>query len=768
MYKIDRLVDFILKFRWYIVIIIPLITFTLASQLKHLEFEGSYRIWFDEQAKIITDYDDFRKIFGNDDAATIMFQDNNATNGVFNKKALGVVHRITEALWQTKYVARVDSITNFQYVHTDKEYPDEIIVENFFEDEEQINALTQTELLEKKEQALAEESIRGRIISEDASTTMIVARLVPKAGDDKNVPMILPDLLKEIIALEKESGYTFYLNGGPVINRSFIDIAQHDASTYTPLVLLIVFILLYSIFRRSSVTLMSMAVVFFTFIIVLASQVMLGYKLNNFTANIPVFVVAIGIADSMHLLWVYMLARKQGLDSNEAIHYSVKKNLLAIFLTSLTTAIGFASLGISNVVPVKTLGIATATAAILAFFLTILFIPALLGVLNLKVKEHELKKSRTKDFAKIFSHFIVNNDKKILLSFILLATLLGAGLFKVQIDSNTAKYFADDVPFKISNDFLQEHLNGPMSYEIVVDSKEKDGIKEPEFLKTVQKFSDEFQEKYADVRHVSSLLDIVKQFNRVLNHTNSVPESKELIAQYLLLYSLSLPQGMEINDRMDIDERLLRVTASVNVVDTSVDLEMIAWAEEWWKDTAYEAHINGQTQMFAHMYNDVTATLINSISLAIVLISIVMLLIFKNLKLLPIFILPNVLPIAMVLGFMGWLTIHIDLGVAVSGAIILGVAVDDTIHFLVKYLEAKREGMSVQEAIEYVMHYAGSAIIFTTIILSSAFLIFTLSSFNPNFYFGVVTTTALLIAMYVDLVLLPALFSYLNKKGLHE
>ena len=768
----DKLIDSIIKFRWYIVILIPLLTFTLASQLKHLEFEGSYRIWFDKDSKVISDYDDFRQIFGNDDVITIMFEDNNATHGVFNKKALNVVDRITQALWQTKYIARVDSITNFQYVHTDKEYPDEVVVENFFEDEEYINALSSEQLLEKKEQALQEEIIEGKIISKDAKTTMIVARLTPKAGDDPAVPIVLPQLVKDILAQEAKSGYTFYLNGGPVVNASFIELAQHDGGLYTPLVILVAFLILWIIFRRISAAFLSIAVVIFTFLIVLSIQVMLGYKLNNFTANMPVFVVAIGIADSMHILWIYMLGRKKGMHSNEAIHYSVNKNLLPIFLTSVTTAIGFASLGISHVVPVKTLGIATATAAVLAFIFTILFVPAMLAILKLKVKkadEDNLKEShKSHHFSKLYAAFVVKNDAKILLISVAVFTLLALGLTKVEVDSNTVRYFADDVPYRVSTELMQKKLTGPMSYEVVVDSMKKDGIKDPQFMQTVQKFSDEFKAKYPDVRHITSLLDVVKQFNRVLDGKDEVPHSQELIAQYLLLYSLSLPQGMEINDKMDIDEQLLRVTASVNIVDTSLDLEMIEWAEDWWKSTPYKAHISGQTQMFAHMQHDVTATLIQSISLAIVLISLVMLLIFKNIKLLPIFIIPNVLPIALVLGVMGWLGIRVDLGVAVAGAIILGVAVDDTIHFLVKYLEARKKKMPVIEALEYVMHYAGSAIIFTTLILSGAFLVFTMSSFNPNFYFGIVTTTALIIAMVVDLLLLPALFSYLDKKNLHE
>jgi predicted RND superfamily exporter protein len=265
------------------------------------------------------------------------------------------------------------------------------------------------------------------------------------------------------------------------------------------------------------------------------------------------------------------------------------------------------------------------------------------------------------------------------------------------------------------------------------------------------------------VRHTTSLVDVVRKFNEVLNFSKTVPERQNLIAQYLLLYSLSLPQGMEINDRMDVNEQKLRVTASVDIVDTSLDLEMMAWAERWWEQTPYTARVNGQTQMFAHMQHDVTDTLIESILLAIAAVSLMMLLIFRSLRMIPLFIVPNVLPIVLVVGVMGWLGITIDLGVAVSGAIIIGVAVDDTIHFLVKYREARARGESLESALAYVFHYAGKAIVFTTLILSAAFTVFTLSDFVPNVNFGIVTATALLIAVAVDLLMLPAWLSLADR-----
>ena len=755
----------VIKFRWFIVIIIPLIAIFMALQLKDLAFEGSYRIWFAKDSKTLKDYDNFRSVFGNDQAITVTFKNE---KGIFNKESLEVINRITQKFWETEFISRVDSLTNYQYVYKNIEDPDDIIVEDFISDFE---TLSLKDIKIKEQLILKEDAVLGRLISEDLKTTTIVARLSPNAGESPEVSLKLKALAEAIIAPEiKKYKYTFYLNGGPIVNSSFIEIAQADGALFTPLVLIITMILLLVIFKKFSTMITSIAIVIFTFLIVLSVQVILGYKLNNFTVNMPVFITAIGIADAMHIFWIYTVSRKQGKDNIDAIHYTMQKNFLPILFTSLTTAVGFASLSISNVIPIKTLGIATANAALLAFVLTMLFIPAVLAIINPKIKQVEEHENKSIKFSQWYGSFIVKYDKRIFLLTSLVFIVLACGIFYVKVDSNTVRYFKEDVPWRKTVNFIENNISGPMSYEIIVDSKIKDGVKDPVFLKTVKKFQKEFKNEFSkEVRHVNSLITVIEKFNEVMNNSKSIPDSQNLIAQYLLLYSLSLPQGMEINDQMDIEERLFRVTANTNVLDTSKDLEMIEWVSAWWKtNSKYSAQVEGQTAMFAHMQADVTDTLISSISLAIVAVTLMMLLIFRKIKYLPLFILPNILPIALVIGIMGWLNIYIDIGVAIAGAIIIGVAVDDTIHFFVKYFEARKNKLSMEETFTYVMQYAGNAIIFTTIILCLSFSIFVFSDFLPNYMFGIVTASALIIALLADLLLLPALLSmfdtYKNNK----
>ncbi len=759
-----KYIDFLYTFRWLIVFLVPILVAILASSLKHLEIDGSYRIWFEKDSKILTDYDTFRDEFSNDDGISIVFRDE---NGIFNKKALGSIRRMTQALWEMPHIDRVDSITNYQHVHSDANKPDDVLVDDFIMDD--LDASDMSYLNNRKEVATSDSIIRDSFISKDGKTTMIFARLEADANEHGDISSEMMGYMKALIDSETNAtGYKYWLNGGPPMTEAFVQIAGHDAMVFTPLVFLVSMLLLFLLFRRISGALIPLGVVLFTFLSVLAVQTLLGYKLNNFTANIPVFIVAIGIADAVHIYAAWLMGKKEGLANYDAVYRAIEKNFLPIFLTSLTTTVGFGTLAISKVVPVSTLGIATASGAMLAFVISVVWMPALLLLLKKPIKGDAVTKEK-KPMIQGYGQFIVRNNKKIIGIASLLMFVIGLGLLFVKVDSNTIRYFDKSVEIRKSAEFTMDNLTGSMSYVLVVDSGKKDGIKDPEFLKYIEKFYHDYQLVFPkDVRHIFSLLDTVKRYNKIMNAAETIPQDRNLVAQYLLLYSMGLPQGMEITDQMDFVQRKLRVTVLTNIVDTSKDIKMIEYAKQWWAKTPYKLTLTGQTAMYAYMQKNITDTLIYSLALTILIVSLMMLLIFKRLKILWILLIPNLLPVVLVIGIMGWMGLTIDMGVAIAGAIIIGVAVDDSIHFLVKYFDARKRGLSMSETFDEVLHYAGRAIVFTTVVLSLSFSIFALSTFTPNQNFGVVTATALFFALLIDLLLLPALLSIMDKKTAYQ
>ena len=748
-----RYVAWIDGYKRRIVIVIPLAILALAVVIKDIAFEGGYRIWFAEDSQAIEEYDAFKQVFGSDDLIVIVMRDE---KGVFREKALASVARITEKLWETPYIERVISLTNVPYIQVDSEDPSEVLVEELIPEVGDAGMLRQ-----KRDSALSEPSIRGMFVSADGKTAMITARVVAGARDGEDHSFEIRDSVQKILDGESaRTGYTYHLNGAIAIQTGFTDVMISELMLYVPLIAAAVALMLFFIYRRLSAVLVPMAVVGLSILPVMSLMVLAGYKINNFTADLPVFILAIGLAATVHLYTTWQQRVNEGDGRCRAVAVSLEKNMLAIFLTSLTTAIGFASLAVSDIVPVYTLGLATAGGVMTVFVLGMVLMPAMLLLVK---PEKRIVRKRFFTIAN-YGRFIVANDRKIMLGTLLLFGLFAAGLSRLHIDSNLIRFLDEDVKVRQATEFIMKELTGPMSYEVVVDSKKSGGIKTPAFLNDVSAFSVAFAGTFPEARHVSSLLDVVRSFNRVMHGDDAayyrVPESSDEIAQYLLLYSLSLPAGLDISDSMDVEERYLRIHLQTDMAYSQRDLEMIAWAERWWREhTSYSAKVYGQTAMFARMQSDITDTLLWSMGMSMLLVSLVMVAVFRNARLLYVYILPNVLPFVLVLGIMGWLGIYVDLGVAISGAVILGIAVDDTMHFLVKYFEIRKKGVGMEAALDYVMAHTGQAIMITTLILSMAFLMLTTSDFIPNAHFGLVTASALLIAVAVDLLFLPALLS---------
>ena len=749
-----RYIDFLDQHKIKLILLVTMMVALLSISLKDLAFEGSYRIWFDPNSKIMQDYDKFRSTFSGDDTFIVAFEDR---EGIFRPKPIKTILELTQKFKMIDGVQKVDALTNYQYIHS---IDDDVMVEDFIYD-------IDDNLEAKKEIATHDKLILHQLINDDATSTMIAIKLASSTGSDEVVNLyVMRELEKIRDEYEAKTGYTFYISGLSAVTASLVTIAVHDALVLIPLAVVIVVVLLSLLFRDPIGVAIPALVIVFTFLLVLSMQFLLGHKLNNFTVNIPSFVAAIAIADSMHLFLAWLYYRTKEITNKEAIYLALKNNFLPIAMTSLTTAIGFATLSISAIEPIATLGVAITAGALIAFLLSISLAPAILLLLNDNYKIKPIKFLNLLQ-AKGYGAFIVRHDKQIVVLFALIMLLIGYGLTALKVDSNSIKYFDKDTTVRSGSEFIEKRLTGSMIYEIILDSKAKEGAKSPEFLEKIVQFEKALVANHPNVTFTTSLKDIVAKMHTVLdsNSTLMIPNSKNAVAQYLLLYSMSLPQGMELNDKIDTTERYLRLSINSNIQDTSKDLAMIDWVKEWWeKNSNYSATVQGQTAIFAYMQSSVMNTLLLSISATLVLVVLAMFFIFKNIKMLWIFILPNIAPILLVGGVMGYLGRSVDIGVAISASVILGIAVDDTIHFFSKYFQAIKT-MSFEESIDYVISHSGNAMILTTLILSFTFAIFGVSSFVPNVNFAIVTVVALNIALLLDLILLPALLSlFYNKK----
>ncbi|MCO4845345.1 MAG: MMPL family transporter [Sulfurovum sp.] len=764
----DHYVEFLNRFKWIIIAVTCIIMIGLFTQSKNFAFEGSYRIWFGKDSTILKEYDRFRATYGSDDMVIVAFHDD---AGIFTLKALSSIARVSSELSSLPNISRVDSIINYQYIFADPDNQDDIIVEDFISS---LSDLTIQELQQKEKIATNDPLVSGLMVSKDGKTAMIAAKRSTISNEKEAMNIALINATKKILDKEHlQSGYDFYISGGPAINAALVKIASNDAAVYLPMAFGIMILILWLFFRNILGVVIPLMIVIGASLITLSIHHFLGLKLNNFTVNIPIFIAAIGIADAVHFYIAWIHYRYKSLSNHEAIAMAIRHNIIPMTLTTLTTAIGFVILTNSEIVPISSLGLAIAIGSVSALALTMFLVPIILLILPTNYLPRNIIFCQL-DRKNIFdySSFIIHNYRYIIALCTVTILLSSIGFLWVKMDSNSLKYFSSSVDVRQAADFTMKNITGPQSYEIIIDSHYDDGIKDPKFLMEVERFSHELKNQYPEIRHTSSLLDIMKRFHDVINPSHSEDEliggTKEINAQYLLLYSLSLPQGMEINDKMDLKQRQLRMTAQSDIVDSSQTLEMIAWVERWWENTPYEAHVGGQTAMFTQMETLLTNTLVYSLGGSMLMIAFIMILIIRNLKLLIIFLVPNVFPVLFMLGMMGWLSVPIDLGIALASAIVLGLAVDNTIYFFTHYFESQKQGLSMEESFDAILEHSGSAMLYTTFILSGAFFTFLFSDFIPNVHFAFMTFSTLIMALISDVFLTPALLTLANSRRITQ
>jgi hypothetical protein len=753
----------VIKYRWPIVILLPIFIITVfALNIKNAAVETDWKIWFDESSPIIKNFEHFKKTFGSDDRLMIALHNE---KGVFRKDILQSIQKITQALWETKSIARVDSITNYQYVHVNPEDKDEIIVEDFLQE---ISSLNQQQLEQKKKIATTDVQTKNLLISEDGKSAVILARMVYSAHLKPKDYIALYKNAGKIIEQYKIEDVQYYNIGVPAYTNAFMNAMGSNAKIFLPTILITVILLLGIIFRNIWSIILPLSVIILTILFIAGFTFGLGYKLNTITSMFPVFILAIGIADSIHIFWVWKHKRQEGMDNEQSILFTIEKNFTPALITSLTTFAGFISLAVSSIIPLQAFGLLLASGALTAFLLSIVLLPALFSVINPKIKIKEKKTIKLREYIHQYVDFIVRNDKKIFAVSIFFTLVCIVGIKDLNIDTEFAKQFDESTQIRKDADFVEKNIGGTISVEIIIDSKEKSGIYDPKLLKNVDEFNKAFMQKYARVRHIKSLTQVVKRYNELMNGGDKsfykIPDSRKLISQYMLLYSLSLPQGMGINDMMDVDSRYLRITAMINIASEAQKLQMYAWTKNWWKTHSnYTATIEGLTMISAHMRMELTDTMIKSISLALALVTLIFWITFKSKFFMLISIFPNIAPLLIGLGLTGWFGINLDLGMAIVFVVIIGIAIDDTVHFLSKYKSAVNKGKNYKSAIEESLLLSGNAIIITTVILVMGFGTFLLSDFAFYSNFGLLSSISLSLAVLFDLVLLPAIISMTRK-----
>lgn len=759
---VSRLGRFVTRHPWWILLLALLIIFVSSAGLKNLNFNNDYRAYFSSENPQLQAFEGIQNTYSKSD--NILFIVKPADGDVFNPKILQAIQQLTNKAWQLPFSSRVDSITNFQHTVAKG---DELIVADLVPDPD---LLIQDQIQTIKQIALNEPLLVNRLISKTGHVSGV------------NVTLQLPEKnLKETIevvararrmATEIETAFPeidVYLTGVAMMSNAFVESALNDSKTLIPIMYGIVIIVAFLSLRSMTAVVSLVLLILFSITSALGIFGWFGGFLTGTSAVSPTIILTVAVAGNIHLLVAIIHNMRIGQEKKQAIQESLRINLQPILLTNLTTMIGFLTMNFSDAPPFRDLGNIAALGVAFACALTIFFMPALISILPMRVK-HDPKESRDPSGMNRLALFVIRHRKALLTTNALISIVLIGFASKNELDDEFVKYFDETVEFRRATDFLDSNMGGIYTIELSIHAKDEGGINEPVFLQKLEQFS-AWLKQQPEVKNVNSITDTFKRLNKNMHGDDpawqKLPDQRDLAAQYLLMYEMSLPYGLDLNNQINGDKSGTRVIVTLERLSSNQLLEVESRLNGWLHQNMPEAEIQAASTglMFAHIGKRNTGNMILGSLFQLSLISVILIAAFRSLRLGLISLIPNLLPAGIAFGIWGMIDGQISLGISVVATLTLGIVVDDTIHFISKYRRGRIEsGLNREDAVVYAFSSVGKAMWISTLILVCGFIVLSLSHFTVNSGMGLLCAITISIALFMDMLLLPPLLMRLDRK----
>ncbi len=756
-----RLTRRVIQFRWLVLMGVVVMTFGAGTGMSKLEFAANYRTFFSDDNPELAAFESLQATYTKND--NILFVLEPLEDTAFTNNTLAAVEALTAEAWKIPYAIRVDSVSNFQYTSA---IDDDLIVEDLILGAKD---LTPAELASRKDIALEEPLLVNQLVTPSGAVTAVNVVL---QYPEKNL-MEVPEAVNAARALSERietdfSGINISLTGVSMLNNAFSEVGQMDAGTLMPLMFLVILVMAWLILRSIAGTVSILLVIAFSTIVGMGVAGFFGVKLTPISMSATTVILTLAVADSIHILISMRGLMREGMSKFDAIPEAVRLNFVPVTITSITTIVGFLSLNFSDSPPFWHLGNITAVGIGAAWLFSITLLPVLVSLLPVKVKEaHEAEWSQI--MMTRLADFVIAHYRKLLFGISVVVLVFMAFIPSITFNDQWVEYFDERVEFRTDSDQALKHF-GLYPIEFSVPAFEAGGVSEPEYLEYLEKFV-VFLRSQSEVIHVYSITDIMKRLNKNMHGDDSsfykIPDNRELSAQYLLLFELSLPYGLDLNDRINVDKSATRVTAMLHKATTSETKIFLANSRQWmaenWPEYMQAQPTSAQV-MFTYITDRNIHNMITGTIAAIFAIALIMIVALRSFRLGMLSMIPNGLPLLMTFGAWALLIGEVGFSVATVASISLGIIVDDTVHFLSKYVRARNEkGLSSEDSIRYAYRNVGMAIIVNTIILVVGFLVLTTSAFKMNVDMGLMTIMSILFALLLDFLFLPALLLVMEK-----
>lgn len=756
------------RMSWWVLLVTISLLVAATIGGKNLYFRGDYNIFFDGQNAQLRAFDEIQTTFAKSDNLAIVIAP--SSGNVFEEKTLTLIQQLTKDAWQIPFSSRVDSLANYQHTEADE---DDLIVEDLLLDEYPLDASR----IEKVRQiALSEPVVKHSLISEKGDVTVInVTVQLPEIDETAEVVQVVESANQLIDKYQQlYPDIEFHKAGIIAMNHAFMTAAQEDSATLVPTMLLVILAFLTVMLRSPLSVIATLIVIIGSVTATMGLSGWAGMFLSTATVNIPTLVMTLAVADCVHVIATMRQNFNKGLNKADAIDQSVAINFVPILITSVTTAIGFLMMNMSDSPVLRDFGNLAALGVMIACLLSVTLLPALLKVMPLRIKVSNPQQPKPSDFMDKLGDWVVKN-RKALLPLSALVIAVSATLLPLnKVNDESVKYFDTRSEFRRAADFMEQRISGMTTISIAIKTNQSQGIADPVFLQSIGDFS-RWLRVQPETDHVATLSDVYKRLNKNMHSDDELyyklPLDRELAAQYLLLYEMSLPYGLDLNNQINVDKSSIKMVVTIDNLGSVELVELENRIYDWFAQHApqYQVVASSPSLMFAHIGETNMASMLSTLPITLILISALMIFALRSVRLGLISVVPNMAPAIIGFGLWALISGEINLGLSVVVTLTLGIVVDDSVHFLAKYQRARRQGQSAEEAVRYAFHTVGRALWITTVVLVAGFSVLAMSSFRLNADMGQLSAIVIFIALVVDFIFLPALLmrfdtaSYIEK-----
>jgi predicted RND superfamily exporter protein len=757
-----------IRFPWLTLLISTLLIFVMSAGAANLLFTTDFRTYFSDDNPQLKAFEQIEADFNKQDTLVFLVEQSNETDSILNPVTLDFIRLLTDAAWQIPYSRRVDSLSNFQRIESTDE---EMVIDDLIPNDVEYSV----SFLQQLESYINEQPrIKGTLVNSELNLSLIRVNITlpdNNEGATKELVDYARKMLADLLEQPEYHNIKVQLLGTAIVNLALAEAVEQDMAVLIPASYLLIFGLIVLLARSYAGTFSALTMTLLTVSAVFGLLGWLGKSLTPVVGAVPSMIMIIVIADCMHILVSYQHYLREGQKKLVALQSSVSTNLKPVVITSVTTAIGLLCLNFSESPPYRDLGNLVAAGALIAGLLSLTWFPALLAVLPAPKKLPNTESGWVKRLINAFAQTLIRNPKPIL-SVSLIALLLAiVGLFKLEFNEQWHQYYDESFAVRKALDTQNEKLHGVNFIQYSVGSGSPDGIYDVAYQQQLDALTQWIQQQ-PRVGYVDSLSAQVKEINRKLNNDLDseyvIPDQRQIIAQSMLAYELSLPFGMGLEEAINIDKSSTRLTVYIKKSTSkqlvSLDESIRFWAQKNSPDLNLSEG-SGLDMVFAQISDRNTESLIKGTALALVLISVLLIFILKSVRLGLISIVPNILPAVFAYGVWGFLVGRIDLGLSIVACMGLGLVVDDTVHFLSKYQFARQFGQDARSAVQYAFNTVGVAMLITSVVLIAGFALLVFSPFSPTSGMGALLSLTVLFAILIDFILLPYLLIQFDRKN---